>query len=255
MQPIRRRERLWTIAIVVAVLFVFLNARAAFLTAISTTVLAFIPMAFVTGMVGPYMGPIPFFVPTAIIVSLLLGVWSFALYRSYVHSLLFNPKRRRRTLAAIGSVLLSVMVLPAIGLVRFRMLPKADRQQFFLYIDLPEATPVEKTMRITDAFCEQMLADPRVRMAQSYVGRPPILDFNGLFRGTGSRQGSHQATVRVGLTPTESCTEKSELIVRDLRGRLEKTARAQAPDGSIKIKLVEDPPGPPVLSKLVLRVR
>ena len=260
-----------------------------------TTVLAFIPMAFVTGMMGPYMGPIPFFVPAAILVSLLIafslnpwmasvilreksevanrssllpewtasaadrlsgfGAWMFAWYRRFLHSLLVEPARRRRVLAGIGLLLVLALILPGVGLVRFRMLPKADRAQFFLYVDLPEGTPVERTLRVTEGFRDALLADPRVRMAQSYVGRPPILDFNGLFRGTGARSGSHEATMRVGFVPAEARPEKSEAIVAQLRPKLQRIARDLAPDGAVRIKLVEDPPGPPVLSTLVLRVR
>ena len=150
-----------------------------------TTVIAFIPMAFVTGMMGPYMGPIPFFVPAALIlalvISLTLNPWMasvalkpgnktrsiplpsvihhgvdrvkkigsgiFESYHRYLHKLLVNRKARRRALSVIGLLIILSLLLPAVALVKFRMLPKADREQFFLYIDLPEGTPLERRMR------------------------------------------------------------------------------------------------------------
>lgn len=260
-----------------------------------TTVLAFVPMAFVTGMMGPYMGPIPFFVPTAIIASLLLaftltpwmasvilaatpkasegptrlpasltkatawlarvGARIFTRYRSFLHALLANRTLRTRTLLGIAVLLVLVMALPAFGLVRFRMLPKADRQQFFLYVDLPEGTPVEKTLQTTTVLADQLLAEQEVNMVQTFVGRPPVLDFNGLFRGTGDRNQSHLATVRVGLVPSSNRKLASAEIVKRLRPQLESTAAKLAAGDTIKLKLVEDPPGPPVLSTLVVRLR
>lgn len=256
-----------------------------------TTVLAFFPMAFVTGMMGPYMGPIPFFVPAAIIVSLLLSLsinpWMasavlksessdskkikirdnrytkalsdaggavFDFYRNFLHSLLTQSKKRKRTLLVILALIIISLLLPAVKLVKFRMLPKADREQFFLYIDMPAGTPLEETLDVA-AKCEKyLLENEDVKMIQSYVGTPPVLDFNGLFRNVSARTESHQATLRVGLSEPDERDLKSEEIVENIRpGLLE--ASGMMSRKKIKLKLVEDPPGPPVLSTFLVRVR
>lgn len=269
-----------------------------------TTVLAFLPMAFVTGMMGPYMGPIPFFVPLALVFSLLLsftinpymaslllragggarqtqgvenssrwvpafvgrvieffaglGARGIHFYRDFLHSVLTRVRTRRILLGAVGILLLASFVLPAVGLVRFRMLPKADREQFFLYIDLPAGTPLTKTFQLTEKIEGFLTKETEVRMIQSYIGHAPILDFNGLFRGVSERRRSTQATLRVGLSRPEERSITSEELVLELRPRLLAFAHgldASFQDGALRLKLVEDPPGPPVLSTLLVRVQ
>lgn len=262
-----------------------------------TTVLAFIPMAFVTGMMGPYMGPIPFFVPAAIIIALMLAYslnpWMASLilrgpakksgpsllerlpgklsdfvlaavdmgkglfrgYQAYLHRLLIDKKVRRISLSVIGIALLVSLALPAVTLVKFRMLPKADREQFFLYVDLPAGTSLERTNEVTKILEKRLLEHPEIIELQSYTGRPPILDFNGLFRGVDSRRQPWQSTIRVGLTEPESRNVKSEEIVLKLRPEVLKDVPNLIPDTPVKLKFVEDPPGPPVRSTLLVRVQ
>ena len=262
-----------------------------------TTVLAFIPMAFVTGMMGPYMGPIPFFVPAALIVSLFLsfsinpwlaaiilpvgtpdaastaphpllqrvsalfrplfdlGERIFQLYRRFLHNILSDRRLRLRVLMGILVLITLSAALPAVQLVRFRMLPKADRRQFFLFIDLPAGTPLAETLRVTRAYEQLLLAEPEIVMTQSFVGQPPILDFNGLFRGVSERVLPHQASIRVGLTHPDDRGETSAELVRGYRDDL-LAARSQIANAeTLRLKLVEDPPGPPVLSTLLVRVQ
>ncbi|MCB1139993.1 MAG: efflux RND transporter permease subunit, partial [Leptospiraceae bacterium] len=262
-----------------------------------TTVLAFIPMAFVTGMMGPYMGPIPFFVPAAIIIALMLSYslnpWMASLilrgpaassgpslverlpgklsdyilsaidfskslfrgYQTYLHRLLIDRKVRRISLSIIGIALLASLALPAITLVKFRMLPKADREQFFLYVDLPAGTSLEKTNEVTQILERRLMKHPEIIELQSYTGRAPILDFNGLFRGVDARRQPWQSTIRVGLTEPDSRNRKSEEIVLKLRPEILKEVPTLIPDVPVKLKFVEDPPGPPVRSTLLVRVQ
>lgn len=256
-----------------------------------TTVLAFLPMAYVTGMMGPYMGPIPFFVPTALILALFIaytinpwlafvfikvepndqeakpslfekiisplvntGNFFFGIYKKLLHNLMTSSLNRKITLSVVGILLLLSMILPAVTLVKFRMLPKADKEQFYLYIDLAEGTPLEKTLTISKKFESELLKEEIVTMTQSYVGRAPILDFNGLFRGVEARRESYQSTIRVGLVKPDERDVSSEEFVMQLRPQLEKIAQKLDANGTIKLKLVEDPPGPPVLSTLLIRV-
>lgn len=262
-----------------------------------TTVLAFIPMAFVTGMMGPYMGPIPFFVPAAIVIALILayslnpwmaslilrspggnsgpsiverlpgrvsdlllsvadtGKGMFRAYQNYLHRLLIDKRARRISLSVIGIALLLSLALPALTLVKFRMLPKADREQFFLYVDLPAGTSLEKTNEVTQILEERLIQHPEIIELQSYTGRPPILDFNGLFRGVEARNRAWQSTIRLGLTEPESRSTKSEDLVLKLRPEILADVPRLIPDVPVKLKFVEDPPGPPVRSTLLVRVQ
>jgi len=246
-----------------------------------TTVLAFLPMAFITGMMGPYMGPIPFFVPAALIFSLILSLslnpWMasriirgkkpngdqpsrfagigdrlMALYRRWLHSIISSVKGRWTVLTVIAGALLLSAMLPLVQLVKFRMLPKADVDQFFVYLDLPAGTPLEETDRVSRELETALLAKDETVMVQTFVGRPPILDFNGLFKGVSQRTGFHLATLRVGLVDDKKRTKTSERLVQEWRIDLQKTLNEAT---SLKgvLQLIEDPPGPPVRSTLLLR--
>ncbi len=258
-----------------------------------TTILAFVPMAFVTGMMGPYMGPIPFFVPVALVASLLISLtinpWMAAVllreeihhharkkdriayikekfdfignrivdyYGNYLRQLMNDRKKLRRTMSVIAVLVLVSLSLPVLKLVKFRMLPKADREQFFLYIDMPSGTSLEKTFDASVLFEKELLKSKYVAMVQSYVGTPPVMDFNGLFRNVSSRQEHNQATIRVGLVTADKRSLKSEEIVERLRPVLEEKAlNFPVSKGRVKLKLVEDPPGPPVQSTMLVKIQ
>lgn len=241
-----------------------------------TTVLAFIPMAFISGMMGPYMGPIPFFVPAALILALFISYsinpWMASVlihksptdkadhskqknvkwmiyYKTFLHKLLSSTKRKVVFLSVLVVALLISISFPAFQFLKFRMLPKANVDQFFVYVDLPTESSLESTLAISKKLEKQLLTHKEVTMVQSYVGAPPITDFNGLFKGASSRSGFNQATLRVGLLEDNERELTSEELVLKLRGELYKTLN----DDSIKLKLIEDPPGPPVLSTLLIR--
>ena len=258
-----------------------------------TTVIAFIPMAFVTGMMGPYMGPIPFFVPAALILALIisfsinpwmaswmlgkektkefcemeqqpgllgrLGNQFMDFYKNNLRGLLENSRKRNSVLIIVALLLVGISSFPVFYLVRFRMLPKADVNQFFLYVDLPKGSSLEQTYEGSRKFEDLLLKDPNVKMVQSFIGTPPITDFNGLFKGVSARRDFHQATIRVGLIDDDNRDIKSEEIVLNMRPRVEALAKEIQNNlklkGKIKTKLVEDPPGPPVLSTLLVRVQ
>lgn len=249
-----------------------------------TTVLAFIPMKFIGGMMGPYMGPIPFFVPAALISALFIsysinpwmasvlikkeetddhrddspskwqqmGTHFLLIYRKIIRNLMYDSKKGAIFLISTLVVLMVVLSFPALQLVKFRMLPKADVNQFFVHVDLPAGTSLGKTQKAVSLLEEKILKTKHVTMVQSYIGTPPILDFNGLFKGVESRSLPHQATLRVGLISDEQRDESSEKIVLSLRPELIKSV-AQIP--GVKLKLIEDPPGPPVRSTLLVRVQ
>lgn len=242
-----------------------------------TTVLAFLPMAFIGGMMGPYMGPIPFFVPAALVIALgisysinpwmasiimhkkieakenswtLFGKKFLLKYRHLLRGLLSSKKKSSVFLGSIVLVLILSASLPAFYLVKFRMLPKANVNQFYMYLDLPAGSSFEKTLQVTKQMEAFLLKNKNIEMTQSYVSTAPILDFNGLFKNVSARRQFHQSTIRVGLIDKEKRDENSEQIVIKLRRELSSNELFT----NVKLKLIEDPPGPPVMSTYMVRL-
>ncbi len=256
-----------------------------------TTVLAFIPMAFVGGMMGPYMGPIPFFVPIALIASLVIAltinpflghlllstqknrgksenvvarfvergqgiaqkivrVMQHA-YVKFLTRMFHQKKARRRLVWSVAILLLVAMVLPAVGIVKFRMLPKADRNQFFVYIDTPSMTSVHETQKVAQKITGYLRTQSVIESVQVYTAIAPVVDFNGLFKGSDARRQSNHATLKVNLVDADSRAEKSEDIATAVRQEIVEIAQER----NATITIVEDPPGPPVLATFQLKVQ
>ncbi len=241
-----------------------------------TVVLAFIPMAFVTGMMGPYMMPIPFNVPVAMITSLLVAFvvtpWAsyrmmkterhnerpqpledtriYRIYRRVLAPLLVNPKRRKAFLAAVLALFVIAMSFPLFQWVKFRMLPKANKNTFLVSIDMPVGAALENTDRVARAAGEYIRKIPEVTDYETFVGTGSVIDFNGLLRGGAFRDASHFADIRVNLTDKEEREASSEEVVLSIRPYIERLAKENGAD----IKLVEDPPGPPVRATVVAEI-
>ncbi|MDO8703773.1 MAG: efflux RND transporter permease subunit [Sulfuricaulis sp.] len=236
-----------------------------------TVVLAFLPMFWVSGMMGPYMAPIPFNVPLAMIVSLAIAytVAPWAAYRflkirgheqaGVVHHdehqgflerhyarimgrLIADAKARRRFFIGIGGVMLLVLLMPVFNLVLFQMLPKNNTNTFNITIDMPEGTSLEETDRVTRLVGDIVRRHPQVETYETTVGEAGVTDFNGLLRGAGLKLGPQVADVRVNLRNKHDRAESSIDIVFDLRQPIAELAKQTGAN----IKLVEDPPGPPV---------
>jgi multidrug efflux pump subunit AcrB len=249
----------------------------------ATTVIAFIPMAFVTGMMGPYMGPLPFFVFAALLVSLLfaytLNPWlaylfckddieptlpkkcgvacsiatkGLNLYKKILTNYLENKGKRRFFLICCFVVLMVVLTFPVLQLLRFRMLPKADREQMYVYVDLERGASLERSQVLAQVLAKQLLKEPSIVSVQSFVGTPPILDFNGLFKNVSNRQGSHQITFKINITHPNDRREFSEKLAGRYREILSQALRDHPRS---KLQIIEDPPGPPVQSTFVLKVK
>ena len=245
-----------------------------------TAVVVFVPMGLVTGMMGAYMGPIAFFAPVARLMSLFVAYTLSPyiaslflkeghagdsihaegeqhsklelLYSRFIHRLLDDRRLQNRILLGTLGIVVVAFLLPVFEFVHFRMLPKADKEQFAVWIDMPDTTALPKTVAFTSAVKEVLLGDPTVRSVEYFIGTAPVTDFNGLFRGSDMRVASNQASMKVALTPTDARTEKSEEIV----ARLRRTIAEEVPSAAdVRVRLVEDPPGPPVLSTLLVRVK
>ena len=246
-----------------------------------TVLLAFIPMAFVTGMMGPYMAPIPFFVSVTLLVSLLIaftinpfltGVFtgkSHAAkekdnvfirgirrleekYVSLLGKLIGNRKKRNALLGILLGLFLVSLALPALRLVQFRMLPKADKEQFYVQLDMPRGTDIGRTEQISARIEQDTLAHREVTSVESFIGEGPVVDFNGLFQGSFLRSAQNQSTFKVNLTHKSTRKETSEKLALSLRETLQKNL-ADQPDALVRI--VEDPPGPPVMSTVFFKVQ
>jgi multidrug efflux pump subunit AcrB len=241
-----------------------------------TVVLAFIPMAFVTGMMGPYMMPIPFNVPVAMITSLsvafIVTPWAsyrlmkadhhegnppsleettiYRLYRKVLAPLLVNPAKRKMFLTIIFAVFLVTMSFPLFQWVKFRMLPKANKNTFLVSIDMPAGTVIENTDRVARAVGDYIRRIPEVKDYETFVGTGSVIDFNGLLRGGAFREASHFADIRVNLIEKEERSISSEKLVLKIRPDIAKLGQAYGAN----IKLVEDPPGPPVRATVVAEI-
>lgn len=245
-----------------------------------TILLAFIPMAFVSGMMGPYMSPIPFFVSVTLLVSLffaftvnpaLTGIFSshaseekenvFARgihrvedrYAKLIGALTRDRRKKNIVLAISAGLLFLSLLLPLFRIVQFRMLPKADKEYFSLYVDMPASATYARTDEVTSALESSALNAQEITSVESFVGTSPITDFNGLFKGSFMRSQENQATMKIHLTPHSERTETSEQIAIRLRETLNDEVLARYPDAEITV--VEDPPGPPVRSTFFLKVQ
>jgi multidrug efflux pump subunit AcrB len=240
-----------------------------------TVMFAFLPMFWVTGMMGPYMAPIPFNVPIAMLTSLAVAYtvapwaayrflkiqghenegiehhgqhgWLERFYEGWMGRLIGSRGARNGFFLGVGLLLLAVLLLPAFGWVKFQMLPKNNTNTFYVAIKMPEGTSLEETDRVARLVGDVVRRHPQVETYETTVGEPGVTDFNGLLRGTNLMLAPHIAGVRVNLRNKHDRRESSIDIVLKLRPPIAELARRTGAN----IKLVEDPPGPPVRATIL----
>ena len=240
----------------------------------------FAPLFFITGMMGPYMAPMAANVPITVIFSTLCALtivpWlSYLLLKNRpatrtaeekVHAVgdgvidkiyraLVGPfllaRWRRFVLLALVSLLLCVPVgLVIARLVPLKMLPFDNKNEFQIVLDMPEGTTLETTDAVVQDFEEYLRAVPEVTGIVSYVGSASPIDFNGMVRHYYLRRGGHLADISVNLAEKDRRSQQSHAIALRLRKDLEALARTHGAD----LKIVEVPPGPPVLSTVVAEI-
>ncbi|MCC7031512.1 MAG: efflux RND transporter permease subunit [Acidobacteria bacterium] len=238
-----------------------------------TVVAAILPMAFVGGLMGPYMRPIPVGATAAMLFSLVVAFivtpWAAvrllkadgghhderddrmtAAYRRFMASLIGNPKRRVVFLGGVAVLLVAAAILVPTGLVTVKMLPFDNKAELQVVVRMPEDTPLETTSRAAATLADEALGDPAVVSAQSYTGTASPYTFNGLVRHYFLRRDANLADLQVMLTAKEARDEQSHDIAKRLRERLLPVAR----ELGASIQVVEIPPGPPVLQTLVAEV-
>jgi len=243
-----------------------------------TVVGAILPMAFVGGLMGPYMRPIPIGATAAMVFSLLVAFvvtpWATVrllrraptgepeaehalresratrLYRRFMTGLLARPGRRWLFLGGVVALLLGSMALVATGRVKVKMLPFDNKSELQVIVDLPEGTPLEQTARVTQALAREVARQPEVASYQSYVGTSGPFNFNGLVRHYYLRQGSNVADLQVNLVDKGERSLQSHAIAKRIRDQIAPIALRFG----ARIKVAEVPPGPPVLETLVAEV-
>lgn len=234
---------------------------------------AILPMAFVGGLMGPYMRPIPIGASAAMVFSLLVAFmvtpWAAVrllklrecgheegedritrLYRRWMGTLLANGKLLWSFLAGVALLLLAAMALVYVGFVKVKMLPFDNKSEFQVIVDMPEGTTLEETARVTRALAEETLKQPEVVNVQTYAGTAAPYNFNGLVRHYYLRQGSNVADIQVNLAGKHDRKLQSHDIAKQVRGRLAPLVRRLGAN----VKVAEVPPGPPVLQTLVAEV-
>lgn len=238
-----------------------------------TVIAAILPMAFVGGLMGPYMRPIPVGATAAMIFSLIVAFivtpWSAtrlmkrpsdhgheqedrltALYRRVMRTMIVRPAWRWGFLGGVALLLVLSILLVPLGLVTVKMLPFDNKSEFQVVINMPEGTPLEQTARVAAALSQATLEDPTVTSVQSYVGTSSPYNFNGLVRHYFLRRAPHQADLQVNLVDKGERSDQSHDIAKRVRtALLPIAAKYQA-----RLQVAEVPPGPPVLQTLVAEV-
>ncbi len=239
-----------------------------------TVIAAILPMAFVSGLMGPYMRPIPVGSSAAMVFSLIVAFlvtpWAAirilkkdsghghehaedrltVLYRKVMDRLIHVPFYRYGFLVLVTVLLLGSMSLVYVEFVKVKMLPFDNKSEFQVIIDMPEGTTLEETARVTRLLAERTFEQPEVVNVQTYVGAAAPYNFNGLVRHYFLRRGSNVADIQVNVTGKKERDLQSHDIAKKVRERLVPIARQYG----ARIKVAEVPPGPPVLQTLVAEI-
>jgi len=266
---------------------------------------AILPMAFVRGLMGPYMRPIPVGASVAMLFSLVIAfvispwaalkifkkeahlpeidasglhpateenasaepehapeedpglnpetapdTWSTRVYRKVMHALLSRPGVRWAFFGGVVALLLGAMSLVGFGAVKVKMLPFDNKSEFMVQMDLPAGTPKEDALAAGQLVARRLLQEKVVENAQIYSGEAAPFTFVGMVRHSFLRQEAQMVDIQVNLVPKGDRKEQSHAIAVRLRPELLKLS---LPEGT-RLKIVEIPPGPPVMDTLVAEV-
>lgn len=249
-------------------------------------VLAFIPLAFITGMMGPYMAPMAFNVPLSVIVSTLVAFlvtpWLAskvlkqpkvststanlattnkatsqkrsgfdALYRSILTPLLNSRAKSTWVLIMVFVAFVAAAMLPVMRLVPLKLLPFDNKNEIQIVIDMPESSSLEETASMAKRVSAQVQKLPEIKAISAYVGTSSPIDFNGLVRQYYQRQSPNMADLRITLIDKTDRDHQSHAVVLRLRELLAPLNNEKSGVGIVRIKVVEVPPGPPVMNTLV----
>ena len=245
-----------------------------------TVIAAVLPMAFVSGLMGPYMSPMPIGASIAMLISLFVALTItpylgyiflrekedkskekkptktleessiFKFYKKTLDPLLDHKKYRFAFFGINIFLLLATSAMFLTKTVAVKMLPFDNKNEFQVIIDMPEGTTLERTDMVTKEIAQYIKESSYVQNYQSYTGTASPITFNGLVRHYDLRLGSNIADIQVNLTDKGDRKEQSHYISTIFRPEIQ----AIGEKFGANIKVVEVPPGPPVLSTLVAEV-
>ncbi len=245
-----------------------------------TVIAAVLPMAFVSGMMGPYMSPMPIGASIAMILSLVVALTLtpylgyvflrekanrnsvqnapipleqkriYKIYFSLITPLLESRKKRWIFMGVLALVLLSSMALFYTKSVAVKMLPFDNKNEFQVVIDMPEGTTLERTAAVSREIGQYLSQQKLVLNYQAYTGTAGPISFNGLVRHYDLRKGENIADIQVNLVDKKDRKIQSHDIVKQMRPAIQQIGKRY----NANVKLVEVPPGPPVLSTLVAEI-
>jgi multidrug efflux pump subunit AcrB len=247
-----------------------------------TVIAALLPMAFVSGLMGPYMSPIPINASLGMVISLavafvitpwmslkllhgevhahttaggsdVLDRWLEQAFRRWMTPMLAGGegrRRRRQLWLAVGGMIAVVLLLPLAKVVVLKMLPFDNKSEFQVVVDLPEGTALEQTARVLDELAAEIGRTAEVSDYQTYAGTAAPINFNGLVRQYYLREAAHLGDIQVNLVDKSARERKSHEVAAALRPALQKIGERHG----ATVKVVEVPPGPPVLSPLVAEI-
>ena len=247
-----------------------------------TVIAALLPMAFVSGLMGPYMSPIPINASMGMVLSLIIAFvvtpWLARLWMKATHQhddgkaaghglagklaplfeRIFRPllddRRGGRNRGLLGLVVAGLIALsvalPVVGLVVLKMLPFDNKSEFQVIVDMPAGTPVEKNAAVLRALGAHLATVPEVLHYQAYAGTASPINFNGLVRQYDLRAGGEVGDIQVNLVDKHHRKDQSHAIATRVRPALQAIGQRFGAN----VKVVEVPPGPPVLSPIVAEV-
>ncbi|MGQ1910094.1 efflux RND transporter permease subunit [Marinifilum sp. RC60d5] len=244
-----------------------------------TVIAAVLPMVFVSGLMGPYMSPMPIGASIAMIFSLLVALTItpylayrllrfnekedekeevfkledskiYKIYKATISPMLESKVKRWSFIGFVSVLLLASMTLIYFKFVAVKMLPFDNKNEFQVIIDMPEGTTLERTAVVAKELAAYIAQQENVIDYQTYVGTAAPMNFNGLVRHYDLRRGSNVADIQVNLTHKDDRDLQSHDIAKAFRPGLQKIGEKF----NANVKVVEVPPGPPVMSTLVAEI-
>lgn len=246
-----------------------------------TVIASVLPMAFVSGLMGPYMSPMPIGASIAMLLSLFVALtitpylgylflqekdkkkgneedkstsvqesFIYKMYERFERPLIENKKKRWVFLGTTVILLLASVALFFTKTVAVKMLPFDNKNEFQVVIDMPEGTTLERTAVVSKEIAIYLSQQPEVVNYQSYVGTSAPITFNGLVRHYDLRRGSNVADIQVNLVDKHDRSIQSHAIAKKFRNPVQEIAAKY----DANVKIVEVPPGPPVLSTIVAEI-
>jgi multidrug efflux pump subunit AcrB len=241
-----------------------------------TVIASVLPMIAVSGLMGPYMSPMPIGASVAMFVSLIVALtitpwlayrllkndkskekefvleetWIYKSYDKLMKPMIEHPKKRWTFIGITTVLLMASMSLVYFKLVAVKMLPFDNKNEFQIVIDMPEGTTLERTAVVTKEIAAYLKKQPEVVNYQSYIGTAAPINFNGLVRHYDMRSDNNMADIQVNLLDKGDRSIQSHDIAKRIRSEVQKIGAKY----NANVKVVEVPPGPPVIATVVAEI-